>query len=235
MSLRHKTVIGRGVEHHFSHVHLPKKATKSENKLLVTSLQAGNEEARDELLLRHVSLVLDIASRYNAKLNSPSLFDDLVGEALAAISKVLEKVRLNEKTLYDFNITPVLTEHCHAAMCKVIEHSNLVRVPRRSLETNSSLKQIKVIGLVQTDENLKSLIEEKLGFEDTPSNIDLDDCIESIVETELERNILKLRTQNIDGKPLSDRKISKILGVSYSKVYEIRIDLGKRLRRKLRE
>lgn len=251
MNLRQRKIVNYAFDHFFSKIDLPAPPTKEELDSLVPNLINGSLEARDEIVLKHIRLISEISGRYVASIHSTRLADEFISSALLATVTVVEKIRLGIKKMYDNNITGVIVEAVHSAISKTLEQTPIISVPgstRRSaiLEGKEPPLTPKCFHLNNSERRSveefdpEANVDKQGWWRDTVRRklileIEIRECLDQVIQSPLERDIVELRTTYVDGKPMSDRKIADHLGINCATVNIIRRDIGERLRKELDE
>lgn len=249
MNLRQRGTVNRGYDHFLGTVDLPAPPTQAELDTLVPMLISGSHEAGNELISKHIRLILEIAGRYVTKINSVRLVDDFIGAGLLATTRVVDKIRCGKKSMYDTNITGVIVEAVHSAMSKTLEKVPVVSVPGSTRRTARLKGKTPPIAPKCFHFNLA----ENRNFEyeyDSESNIDkqgwwrdtvkrspliseseIRESLDRVLQSPLERSIMKLRISFVGNKPMSDREIAARLGISHVTVNIVRRDISERLKK----
>ncbi len=198
----------------------PKPLTAQEEAELVRRQAQGDCGARDKLIVHNLRLVAHIAKKYAS---SGVDSDDLVSIGAIGLIKAVNTFRPEAGRLT-----------AYASRCienEILMHLRAGRKTRGTVSLNDPIgadsdgNEIRLIDLIGTDADIVPA-QVEVAIESTRAVEMLEDALE-----ERERQVIVLRYGLLDGEPLPQHEVARLLGISRS--YVSRIE--KRALEKLRE
>lgn len=247
MNLRKREIRSSSFKHYFGQFDLPTAMSDAEKVACMTEMLAGDDIARDKLVMSHLRLALSIVGRYVTVLGHSRYADLFSAAAFHAMLKKAERVR--ERCVDpDFNITAAFVECIHSAICYEHENLKLMKVPRRTnrYRRKKGLEPIPdptIVGIdfiekpVIDGEAIESTIKQgwwRRGVKHKVTQthgMNATDLKNVICDGEFEQSVFDLRVNS--EKPLPDREIAERLGVSAMTVCNARRRIGERLQKEI--
>jgi len=202
MSLRGRNIKTKGP---FRNHNFPKQIDSDELQIVLEKVRKGDSDAIETMILGHCRLALSIVNRYLSvfNINDSEDLDSAAIQGIVIAVNLIVKGRLKHN-----NPTGYIVTYIHQYITEYIYHSSVVYFPRRS-------RQIPI-----------EIFHDSIGVENT-CTLEIWDSVLSITENDIEKQILKLRSQDY-----TDSEIGEKLGLSRLKVFRIRHNLLDRWRRK---
>lgn len=181
---------------------------------LLRKIREGDQAAIDKMILCHIRLAISIVSRFVGVRGYNHYINDLDSAAMEGVIVAVNQVAMGRMANHD-NITGYIIIYIRqfvttAAMC-----SSAVYTPRNKKTKAKRASYFSEIS--EKDSQLSS------------QEFELWDTIESLIDNDIEKEILKLRQ---DGH--TDSEIGKLIGLSRLQVLRIRHDLSQRYQRKVK-
>jgi DNA-directed RNA polymerase specialized sigma subunit len=245
MNLRNRKVRSSSFVHYLGTQNLPKALGDDELKANVAMMLAGDDIARDKVIVSHMRLALSIVGRYVTALGHKRYVDEMVAAALHAMLRKVERLR-KDGVGSDFNITPVFTAMIHNGIASELRRMKLIRVPKRTNDhrKKKGFEPIPEPVIVEYDtaenrsvgEGGESTLKQgwwkhKVKTKPTHSVTNDKDLKNVICIDAIEKAVFDFRTNQ--PKPLSDREIAERLGTDAMTVCRARKRIGERLKKEL--
>jgi len=217
MLLRGKKVNSMGFGHYLRGQNLPEKLERPEADVLFDLRNHPTQAVRDEVALGYTRLGMQIAGRYVCALNRPDKADALVSAACLAIIEGVDKIIKGEMS-HD-NLGGYLVERIHFGISAELENEKMFGPASR---TRRSRRQRGVDSEIIQQEALS----DELATTNSEIGIfEINEALESLGLSDLERQIIELRVQGF-----RDDYIGQVVGLSQPSVWMIRRDLQTRFR-----
>lgn len=201
MYLFRKKIKGKSINHPLGNLpNLPKNVDPNYLNTLLDQLKSGNKYVIDEILRSHIRLAINIASQYAILM--PYKTNDLVSEAMLTIINCCQNPSEIE------NLSAYLISKIHSALARFIDEDNIIKIPTSTLYR----KKLKNLTRVSIQDYTKAT---RLQ--------DIREMIDAAIKTEQERLIINLRAQSY-----VDKEISEIIGLSVSRIGQIRQEVYER-------
>jgi len=213
---------------------LSEKIEESELEQLITRLRLGIEskEDREKLYKGHMRLAMNIVAKYAKQ--APNKIDDLISEAMLAISISIQEARTKLK---DNNFTPYCIAKVHSLVYAFITSDHVAKVPISTITHKARIGEpiapIKVESLTFyfDQERSKELDPEEMVPKRNTTRrrsksletgngeqlVIIKEMIAKSQKTVLDRRVIHLRF-----KGHTDKEIAEILGLSVSRVNQIK-------------
>lgn len=213
MRLRGK-IKHEGFSHPFYKLDVPPIVPQEEVVNLISEIRAGNKEAADRVVMCHIRLMLSIVGRY---LTVHKDSDSLTSAAVHGLCYAVNKIK--EGSMDHDNLTGYLVEYIHRFLSEHLDRVSVVRVPRTTKQDHGGKIRHPVI-----EELTEAVIEQHFDKKSKViSKIELDEILDKIVQSPLERQIIEMRTENY-----KDDEIAIYVGLSKTSVFLIRRELEHR-------
>jgi len=192
-------------------------STIEDNDRLLVLLQQGDTNVRQEMIERNVPLVVKCVERMVKKY--PKLrrhFDDLIGTGFLALTTAVDQLAL-EKLNTEAAISPTgyLKTTIYHDLCEEISRSTTIRLPRQTLHrwkvqgrlideeipVTRSLESLQADIAAGRETMDSSLIQDDPG----PENFETLEAVFQCCHTDLEHEIILLRTQNLTLEEVGQR------------------------------
>lgn len=191
---------------------LPERLARPESEVLA-DLRRG--AARDEAVLGHIRLAMQIAGRYIAKLNRSDKADALVSAAILGLAEGVQKV-ISGSMKHD-NLVGYLVEQMHFAISKELEDERMFGAAARTRRWRRQN------GIQKPDIKQETLTDEITTTNGETEIFEINEAIRSLNLSDSEREIVDLRVQGF-----RDDYIGNVVGLSSHSVCMIRKDLQTR-------
>lgn len=188
--------------------------TDAEALALLPQVRACDPAAVETMTLGYMRLALIIAGQYVALFKSRRWVEDFVSAAMEGLVEGVNALQTPHGGVD--NPKSVVASAVHTAISEMIENSPTIRVPSRSSRRTGQGAPTRI----RNDETNEQIIQSGLS----PDITGVEDVVDSIVETPLEAEIVRLRVEGY-----SDDEIGEQLGYSRQTVQVIRQDLHDRL------
>jgi len=198
--------------HYLGKVKLPFHIPEKELYPLVRRLRLGDLTVANKIIEGHIRLAMQVVGRYLTVLQSRGRKDDLVSEAMLAVSEAVHRA-VNK--LKDNKITPFIVANIHSKLALYIAEDRVVVVPYITLRRKGDIKLIHPVGLSNNIAATKSWMH----------GIELRDILENCCVNPIEKELIRLRA-----KKLTDDEISQSIGMSRPAVVRMRHQIEKRFK-----
>lgn len=217
MLLRGKRVNSMGYGHWLRSQNLPEKLERSEADVLRDLRNQPTQAVRDEATKGFMRLAMQIAGRYVCVLNRPDKVENLVSAACFAIVEAVDKIVKGEMT-HD-NLGGYVVEKIHFGISHELENERMFG-PAGQTRRARRKKGIESENIQQ-----EALTDELATTNSEIGIFEINEALESLGLTDLERQIIELRVQGF-----RDDYIGQVVGLSQPSVWMIRRDLQTRFR-----
>jgi len=187
--------------------------TDSEKLDLLSKVRKNDRAAIDKMILCHIRLAISIVGRFVSINNFNHYINDLDSAAMEAVTVAVNQVAAGKMTNHD-NITGYIIIYVNQFITAAAARSLAVYTPR-----NRKIRNFKSLYLEIPDKDSQLCSQE----------FELWDTIESLINNDIEKEILKLRR---DGR--TDLEIAELTGLSRLRVLRIRRSLSQRYQRKVK-
>lgn len=199
----------------------PKPLSAAEERELLIKTSEGDIEARNKLVEHNLRLVAHIIKKYYSNQNDQ---DDLVSIGTIGLIKAINT----------FDINKNIKLSSYASRCienEILMHFRNIKKTSQDISLNEAIdtdkdgNPLSLIDVLSTDDNILDSLNTKLNIRKIHDYIDseLDDR---------EKRVIILRYGLNGKKPVTQREVAKILGVSRSYISRIETKALKTLRRK---
>jgi hypothetical protein len=189
--------------------------------LLLPRVRACDPEAVELMTTGFMRLALIIAGQYVGLFKSRRYVEDFVSAAMEGLTEGV--LQLRDPHAGVDNPKSVVSSAIHRSITNAIDNMQTVRVPggterwKKHQGKPASFKPTRI----HSDETNEEIIESGLS----PDITGVEDAVDSVIETPLEADIVRLRVAGYD-----DNEIGEQLGFSRQTVQVIRQDLHNRLK-----
>lgn len=194
-------------------------STIEDNDRLLVLLQQGDTNVRQEMIERNMPLVVKCVERMVKRYSKlRRYFDDLVGAGFLALTEAVQQLTL-EKVNPDASVSPTgyLKTSIYRGICREICQSGTIRIPQETINLwrqqgkldtdDNQIPIVKSLEALQADiaagrETMdSSLIQDDPGLE----NFEALEAVLQCCRTDLEREIILLRAQNLTLEEVGQR------------------------------
>lgn len=217
MLLRGKKVASMGYSHWLRGQNLPEKLARPEAAVLADLRNHPTQEVCDEATLGYMRLGMEIAGRYASVLNRPDKIENLVSAACCSIVETVDKI-VKGKMPHD-NLGGYIVENIHFDISRELESEQMFG-PAGQTKRARRQKGIESEHIQQ-----EALTDELATMNSEIGIFEINEALESLGLTDLERQIIELRVQGF-----RDDYIGRVVGLSQPSVWMIRRDLKTRFR-----
>lgn len=215
MLLRGLKVKGASFSHYLRGQNLPEKLERPEADVLRDLRNKPSQIIRDEAALGYIRLALQIAGRYVCALNRPDKADVLVSAAVFAVVDAVDRVVKGE--LKHDNLGGFIVEKIHFGISAELENEVMFGSAART-------KRWRRQKGIENEVIKQEALSEDLGTNNSEIEIfEINEALESLGLSDLERQIIELRVQGF-----RDDYIGEIVGLSQPSVWMIRRDIQTR-------
>ncbi len=190
-------------------------ATRERNCELYPLVVAGDEKAREEMILANMALVTRKVMAYLHHFpHCTSLKDDLLSQGYVGLTEAVNAMVGRE--VPEPNPTGFMASYIYHAIGEIVDYESGIRVPQRTLLRKK--KQGRPVSVPSKEASICSeYVFERDAQRDPRSLTDLKDEILGCCENDIEKKIVGLRA---DGR--SDADIAAILGIPKTTTYMMR-------------
>lgn len=218
MFLLGKKIKGISITHPLGN-DLPEQMTDERKNELIAKLLTGDLSAVEALVRGHLRLAIHIAGQY--AINAKNKAHDLVSEAILAVVMACHVIAANQLPP-DTNYPGYIIVRIHSCLSRYLEKDHLIPVPRATVRLAK-----------KSGQTLKIPTREHSEFDKEYSHLttfEIKDVLDQVIKNDLERQIIKLRSQS-----MVDREIADVLKISISKIAAIRAAVEERFEQELLE
>jgi len=199
-----------GFSHYLRSQNLPEKLERPEAEVLADL--RNQKDVRDEAILGYTRLAMQIAGRYIAALKRPDKADILVSAAIFAVVEGVDNI-IKGQMKHD-NLGGYLVERIHFGISAELEGEQQFGPSGR---TKRDRRQR---GVESTPIRRENLTDEVADTNDEIGVFEINEALESLNLSDLERQIIELRVQGF-----RDDYIGRVVGLSQASIWMIRRDL----------
>lgn len=210
---------------HFDHPYwaISRIFSPEEAEALLPRVRAGDIKAKQEMVTGYMRLALTISGLYYAKLKSRRWVDELVDAAMLGVVEGVDRLHKVGDSSHT-NPKSLVTEYIHKYISLMLEDDKFIRIPDRTQlnREGRGAEQIQEFSKVSDADTNDCILNSRMSPD--ADLAELDNLIDSIIETEMEAKIVSLRREGY-----KDDEIGSVLGVSQQAVQVIRQDLHVRI------
>jgi len=188
--------------------------TDSEKLELLKEVRKGNQAAIEKMILCHIRLAISLVIRFVGTSGYGYYINVLDSAAMEGVVVAVNRVASGSMAGHD-NITGYIIIYVRQFIQTAASRSNAVCTPRN--KKNKVITPFVIPELSEKDSQLGN------------QEFELWDTIDSLIDNETEKEILKLRQNGY-----TDLEIGKLIGLSRLQVLRIRHDLFQRYQRKVK-
>lgn len=199
----------------------PKPLTSKEEQIYLKRAAEGDLEARNILVEHNLRLVAHIIKKYYSSQNDQ---DDLVSIGTIGLIKAINTFDINKKIKLSSYASRCIENEILMYFRNLKKSSQDISL-NEAIDTDKDGNPLSLIDVLSVDDNIFDTLNTKLNLHKIKEYIDseLDDR---------ERQVIILRYGLDNNKPLAQREVAEILGVSRSYISRIETKALKTLRRK---
>jgi len=190
---------------------------------LLPRVRAGDIKAKQEMVTGYMRLALTICGLYYARLKSKRWVDDLVDAAMLGVVEGVDRLHQVGKSELT-NPKALVSQNIHRAISEMLDDDKFIRIPGPTQRTRDAAgsERVQEFSKVYDSDTNDCILYSALSPDADLS--DLESIIESVIETDLEAQVVSLRREGY-----KDQEIGDQLGISRQSVQVIRQDLHNRI------
>lgn len=199
----------------------PKPLSSKEEQIYLKKASEGDLEARNILVEHNLRLVAHIIKKYYSSQNDQ---DDLVSIGTIGLIKAINTFDINKKIKLSSYASRCIENEILMYFRNLKKSSQDISL-NEAIDTDKDGNPLSLLDVLSVDDNIFDTLNTKLNLGKIAEYIDseLDDR---------ERQVIILRYGLDNNKPLAQREVAEILGVSRSYISRIETKALKNLRRK---
>lgn len=199
----------------------PKPLTSKEEQIYLKRAAEGDLEARNILVEHNLRLVAHIIKKYYSSQNDQ---DDLVSIGTIGLIKAINTFDINKKIKLSSYASRCIENEILMYFRNLKKSSQDISL-NEAIDTDKDGNPLSLIDVLSVDDNIFDTLNTKLNLHKIKEYIDSE-------LDERERQVIILRYGLDNNKPLAQREVAEILGVSRSYISRIETKALKTLRRK---
>ncbi|MGN0489100.1 MAG: RNA polymerase sporulation sigma factor SigK [Ruminococcus sp.] len=199
----------------------PKPLTSNEEQIYLKRAAEGDLEARNILVEHNLRLVAHIIKKYYSSQNDQ---DDLVSIGTIGLIKAINTFDISKKIKLSSYASRCIENEILMYFRNLKKSSQDISL-NEAIDTDKDGNPLSLIDVLSVDDNIFDTLNTKLNLHKIKEYIDSE-------LDERERQVIILRYGLDNNKPLAQREVAEILGVSRSYISRIETKALKTLRRK---